>query len=100
MIRYILVQWPESQHFIGVKGCFFCQCNEEDSFGDNDQAMFVPEDLYCKTTGMIHKFGKTVKNEELQQILAKYPDDANVAVEYCDVKSLKYHPDQNLITID
>jgi hypothetical protein len=100
MTRYILVQWPESQHFIGVKGCFFCGPTSEDNCEEYDQAMFVPEDLYCKTTGMIHKFDKTVKNKELQQILAKYPNDANVAVEYCDVKSLKYHPDQNLITID
>jgi hypothetical protein len=28
------------------------------------------------------------------------PGDAMVAVEYCDVCQLKYHPDRNLITID
>lgn len=41
-----------------------------------------------------------MSNKELQELLAKYPDDAIVAVEYCDVKRLKYFPDRNLIAID
>ena len=100
MERYILVEWPESQEFIGRPDCYFCQCNDENSFGTLDQAMFVPEDLYCKVTGFIHKFGWTVKNGELQDILSQYPKDAIVAVEYCDVKNLKYFPDRNFIAID
>ena len=44
--RYVLVEWPESQEFIGMDGCYFCQCNDENSFGDLDQALFVPEALY------------------------------------------------------
>ena len=100
MNRYILVEWPESQEFIGRPSCYFCQCNDENSFGTLDQAMFVPEDLYCEVTGFIHKFGWTVKNGELQDILSQYPKDAIVAVEYCDVKNLKYFPDRNFIAID
>jgi hypothetical protein len=100
MERYILVEWPESQEFIGRPGCYFCQCNDENSFGTLDQAMFVPEDLYCEVTGFIHKFGWTVENEELQDILSQYPKDAIVAVEYCDVKNLRYFPDRNFIAID
>lgn len=100
MSRYVLVEWPESQEFIGKPGCYFCQCNDENSFGTLDQAMFVPEDLYCEVTGFIHKFGWTVKNGELQDILSQYPKDAMVAVEYCDVKNLKYFPDRNFIAID
>lgn len=95
---YILVEWPESQEFIGRDGCYFCQTNEDDL--SLDQAIFVPEDLYCKVTGFIHKFSKTVKNGELQDILSQYPKDAIVAVEYCDVKNLRYFPDRNLIAID
>ena len=34
------------------------------------------------------------KNGELQDILSQYPKDAMVAVEYCDVKNLKYFPDR------
>lgn len=49
--KYILVEWPESQYFMGQKGCYFCQCDDENSFGELDQAMFVPENLYYKTTG-------------------------------------------------
>lgn len=96
--KYILVEWPESQEFIGRDGCYFCQTNENDL--SLDQAMFVPEDLYCKVIGFIHPFSKTVKNGELQEILSQYPKDAVVAVEYCDVKNLKYFPDRNFIAID
>ena len=67
-MRYILVEWPESQEFIGRKGCYYCSPTED---GQLDQAMFVPEDLYCEVTGFIHKFGRTVTNGELQDI---YPN--------------------------
>ena len=97
MERYILVEWPESQYFIGQEGCYYCSPGEDDQL---DQAMFVPEDLYCEVTGFIHKFGWTVKNGELQDILSQYPKDAIVAVEYCDVKNLRYFPDRNFIAID
>ena len=47
--KYLLVQWPESQSFIGVKGCYYVTINED---GDDDltldQAMFVPEETYNK----------------------------------------------------
>lgn len=46
MSRYVLVEWPESQEFIGRPDCYFCQCNDENSFGALDQAMFVPENIY------------------------------------------------------
>lgn len=98
-MRYVLVEWPESQEFIGREGCYhvYPSINNAENL---DGAMFVPEDLYCKVTGFIHKFGRTVKNEELQDILAQYPKDATVAIEYCDVKNLKYFPDRNFIAID
>lgn len=49
--KYLLVQWPKSQSFMGVKGCYFVSINEDE---DDDlilnQAMFVPEDIYNKMT--------------------------------------------------
>ena len=47
-----------------------------------------------------NRYNNTMKNEELQELLKQFPKDAMVAVEYCDVRQLKYHPDRNLITID
>ena len=90
MNRYILVEWPESQKFIDVEECILSE----------DGSYFVPEDIYYNTNGFIHPFSKTVKNGELQDILSQYPKDAIVAVEYCDVKNLKYFPDRNFIAID
>lgn len=45
MNKYLLVQWPESQHFIGHPKCYLCQSldwNEK----EYDSAYFVPEDVY------------------------------------------------------
>jgi hypothetical protein len=89
-MRYILVEWPESQKFMDVEECILSE----------DGSYFVPEDIYYNTTGFIHPFSKTVTNGELQDILSQYPKDATVAVEYCDVKNLKYFPDRNFIAID
>lgn len=47
-----------------------------------------------------NRYNNTMKNEELQEILKQFPGDALVAVEYCNINQLKYHPDINLITID
>lgn len=47
-----------------------------------------------------NRYNHTMKNEELQELLKKFPKDALVAVEYCNIRQLKYHPDRNLITID
>ena len=33
---------------MGQENCYFCQCNDENSFGSLDQALFVPEDIYKK----------------------------------------------------
>jgi hypothetical protein len=46
--RYILVEWPDSQAFMGRSDCYFCQCNDENSFAALDQAVFVPENIYKK----------------------------------------------------
>lgn len=46
-IKYLLVLWPESQHFIGVEDCYFISLNENDDL-TLDQAMFVPEETYNK----------------------------------------------------
>ena len=45
MKRYILVEWPESQYFIGREGCYYCNPEEDDQL---DQAIFVPENIYEK----------------------------------------------------
>lgn len=41
-----------------------------------------------------------VTNKELQDLLKQYPDDAIVAIEYCNIRELKYIKDRNLIVID
>ena len=41
-----------------------------------------------------------VTNKELQDLLKQYPDDAIVAIEYCNIQELKYIKDINLIVID
>lgn len=43
--KYILVEWPESQYFIGTEGCYHIN-----PMGDVnlDQAMVVPEEIYNK----------------------------------------------------
>lgn len=47
-----------------------------------------------------NRYGNTMRNDELQKLLQQFPGDALVAVEYCNVRQLKYHSDRNLITID
>lgn len=44
--KYILVKWPECQHFIGIKGCYFISLGDDDL--ELDQAVFVPEKTYNK----------------------------------------------------
>ena len=99
-MRYILVKWPESQKYQDNPECFLAFTNAEFKDITMDGAYFVPENIYCKTEGTLHPFFKTVTNGELQDILSQYPKDATVAVEYCDVKNLKYFPDRNFIAID
>ena len=41
-----------------------------------------------------------VTNKELQELLKQYPDDAVIAIEYCNIRELKYIKDRNLIVID
>lgn len=89
-MKYILVEWPESQKFMDIEECIL---SEKASY-------FVPEDIYYSVNGFIHPFSKTVTNGKLQEILSQYPEDAIVAVEYCDVKNLKYFPNKNFIEID
>lgn len=47
--KYILVEWPDSQYFIGIKGCYYAQPSINDA-ENLDQAIFVPEDIYNKMT--------------------------------------------------
>lgn len=45
--KYLLVLWPESQSFIGVKDCYYVSIDDEEDYDLTlDQAMFVPEDVY------------------------------------------------------
>ena len=46
--KYLLVLWPHSQYFIGIKGCYYVQPSIND-VENLDQAIFVPEDIYNKT---------------------------------------------------
>ena len=41
-----------------------------------------------------------VTNKELQDLLKQYPDDAIVAVEYCNIREMKYIKESNIIVID
>lgn len=63
--KYLLVEWPDSQYFIGMENCYPCLSYDEDTFSDLEQAMFVPENLYHKT------FKKTV--ESLKQEINSVP---------------------------
>lgn len=45
MNKYILVEWPESQYFMGIKGCYYVQPSINDP-ENLDGALFVPEDVY------------------------------------------------------
>lgn len=100
MNKYILVEWPESQEFMGRSDCYFCQCNDENSFGALDQALFVPEKEYYKKKGLPYKFSNTATNGELIDLLSQFPRDAVVGIEYCSPKKLQYFPDRNFIEID
>lgn len=61
--KYILVEWPESQHFIGVEGCHYVSLNEDDDLS-MDQAMFVPEEIYRET------FNQTTNSEYVSSKLS------------------------------
>lgn len=41
-----------------------------------------------------------VTNKELQDLLNKYPHDAIVSIEYCNIRELKYIENKNLIVIE
>lgn len=47
-----------------------------------------------------NRYNKTISNKELQEFLKQYPDNALIAVEYCDINKMQYFPDKNLIAID
>lgn len=47
--KYILVEWPDSQYFIGIKGCYYTQPSINDT-ENLDQAIFVPENIYNNIT--------------------------------------------------
>lgn len=44
--KYILVHWPESQNFIGMKNCYHINSIEN---LDLDQAIFVPKEIFDET---------------------------------------------------
>lgn len=100
MKKYILVEWPESQYFMGKPGCYFCQCDDKNSFGTLDQALFVPEKEYYKQTGYPYSFSNTCTNGELIDLLSQFSRDAVVGIEYCSPKKLQYFKDRNFIAID
>jgi hypothetical protein len=86
MSRYILIEWPESQEFMGRSDCYFCQCNDENSFGTLDQAMFVPENVYdsyindveCKLdywTKLEHQYAGMAMQGMIRRAYEAYCDD-------------------------
>lgn len=44
--KYLLVLWPESQHFIGIENCYYINPMDDVNL---DQAMFVPEEIFYET---------------------------------------------------
>jgi hypothetical protein len=46
------------------------------------------------------EFSQSLSNKELQDILKQYPDDAQVIIEYCYPKQMKYIKKDNLILIN
>jgi hypothetical protein len=83
-MRYILVEWPESQEFIGQGGCYYCNPGEDDQL---DQAMFVPEKEYYKKIGLPYKFSNTATNGELIDLLSQFPRDAIVGINIAVLKN-------------
>ena len=47
-----------------------------------------------------NRYSQTMLNKELQDLLKQFPDNAKVAVEYCNIRKLQYFKDRNLIAID
>ena len=47
--KYILVEWPDSQYFMGVEGCYYVYPSINDT-KNLDGALFVPENIYNKIT--------------------------------------------------
>lgn len=43
-VRYVKVDWPTSQMFMGREGCYDCAYEGEDN--SMHQTIFVPEDIY------------------------------------------------------
>ena len=66
--KYLLVQRPESQSFIGVKGCYQVQpLNDTENL---DGAVFVPEELFNETyniTAMSDYIGNKLR--DIEQII-------------------------------
>lgn len=45
-------------------------------------------------------FGSEVTNKELTDLLSQYPEDAKVAIECCNPKTMRYNKEDNTIRID
>ena len=58
------------------------------------------EDLQPYNEQEIINRSDQISNKELQDLLKQFPDDAIVAVEYCNIRELRYIKDRNLIVID
>lgn len=88
---YILVGWPESQKFIGKKGCV----------NSDDQSVFVPRDKYLKAQRSneaakdLLKRSSDIKDELLAfidrnvpekglSVPKKHQDTGDTRVDYCD----------------
>ena len=65
-MRYILVEWPESQYFIGHEKCYLCE--------ELDSAYFVPEDLLKEIK---KRLIKSDENLEIKRIYPEEPKEIN-----------------------
>lgn len=64
--KYILVEWPHSQYFIGIKGCYYVQPSINDT-ENLDRALFVPEEVFnetCNITATSDYIGNKLRNIE------------------------------------
>lgn len=94
---YVIVPYDQSEEFEDTENSYFIY---DPFYTGQDVPIVVPEQEYCKKKGLPYKFSNTVTNEELINILSKFPKDAVIGIEYCNPKKLQYFPDRNFIAID
>lgn len=88
----ILKLWKMHQYVKPEFNCTLCKTMVNPPTCQGCPIYYQPFSFECMS--------KQVTNKELQELLKQYPDDAVVAIEYCDIRELKYVKERNLIVID